>query len=233
MLRSLSHKLLWIVTLLSALLATACDPVDPDNPVPGPDPVPVPVTPVAVESVSISSTSVELTVGDAHQLTATVSPSNATYKNVSWSSSDQSVATVSQAGLVTAVSQGSTTIKAMADGKAASCAVTVKPATVPVTGITLDKTSITLLEGKSETIVATVTPDNATDKTIVWSSSDPAIASVDDGEVLAIAKGTATISAKAGDFTATCTVTVKKDGFESGDPEGFNNKNEQWERISF
>lgn len=87
-------------------------------------------------------------------------------------------------------------------------AVTVQPNTVAVTGITLDHTSMSLLEGETGTLVATVDPETATDKTVTWSSSDEAVATVADGVVTAVAAGTATITAKAGGLEATCTVTV-------------------------
>ena len=72
-------------------------------------------------------------------------------------------------------------------------------------------------------------PDNATNKTVIWSSSNASVASVDaNGTVTAVAEGSATITAKAGDKSATCTVTVKKNGMNAGDPEGFNNENGEW-----
>ena len=81
---------------------------------------------------------------------------------------------------------------------------------IVVTGITLDRTSVELTEGETTTLVATVAPDDATVKMVAWSTSDEAIATVDNGVVTAVAAGTATITAKAGDKKATCTVTVKE-----------------------
>ena len=96
----------------------------------------------------------------------------------------------------------------MAGEKAATCKVTVKP--VPVSGIVLEKTSVELLEGESITLNAIVSPDNATDKTVIWSSSDATIATVDNnGVVKAIKVGVVTITAMAGEETATCDITVK------------------------
>ena len=81
---------------------------------------------------------------------------------------------------------------------------------IVVTGITLDRTSVELTEGETTTLVATVAPDDATVKMVAWSTSDEAIATVDNGVVTAVAAGTATITAKAGDKEATCVVTVEK-----------------------
>ena len=80
---------------------------------------------------------------------------------------------------------------------------------ISVTGITLDKTTAELAEGETTTLVATVTPDNAADKTVTWTTSDASVATVTNGEVSAVKAGTATITAKAGDKSATCTITVK------------------------
>lgn len=80
--------------------------------------------------------------------------------------------------------------------------------TVAVESVTLNKTELTLEVGGEETLTATVTPDDATDKTVTWSSDNTAIATVENGKVTAIAAGNATITAKAGDKTDTCSVTV-------------------------
>ena len=165
---------------------------------------------IAVTSVSLDKTTLDLTEGDTETLTATVSPDNATDKTVSWSSSDASVATVDQAGKVAAVKAGTATITAKAGDKSATCAVTVKAKVVAVTSVSLDKTTLDLTEGDTETLTATVDPDNATDKTVSWSTSDSSVATVGDtGKVTAVKAGTATITAKAGDKSATCAVTVK------------------------
>jgi len=102
-----------------------------------------------------------------------------------------------------------------------------QPVVVPVSGITLDQTSLSLSVGESKTLTATVSPDNATDKTVNWSSSDPSVASVDaGGKVTAVKEGSATITAKSGGKTATCAVTVHlSEG--AGDTEGFENGEEE------
>ena len=103
------------------------------------------------------------------------------------------------------------------------------PQTVAVASVSLDLTSLELIEGESATITATVKPDNTTDKTVTWTSSDNSVATVDQsGRITAVAEGTAVITAKAGDKIATCTITVKKAGMPVDDPEGFNNENGEW-----
>ena len=164
---------------------------------------------VPVTSVALDKTSLDLTKGGTATLTATVAPDNATDKTVTWTTNDASVATVKD-GVVTAVGVGAASITATAGDKNASCAVVVKEAVIEVTSVTLDKTSLSLEEGQTETLAATVLPENATDKTVTWSSSDAAVATVADGVVTAVAEGTAVITAKAGDKTATCQVSVRK-----------------------
>ncbi len=181
---------------LAALFLAGCTPKEE------------PVSIVSVSSVALNQTSVTLTVGETASLTATVSPANASEKTVSWSSSNTSVATVNN-GTVTAVAVGSATITAKAGSKTATCTVTVKAKEVPVTGITLDPTSVSITVGGTAKLTATVSPADATDKTVTWSSSKESVATVENGTVTAVAVGTATITAKAGSKTATCTVTVK------------------------
>ena len=163
---------------------------------------------VRVESVSINQSSVELEIGKTLQLNATVSPSTATRKDITWTSSKSSVASVSSSGLVTAVSEGTTTITAAADGKKGECTVTVFKGFVAVSEVKLGKTEVTLYVCEEETLTASVLPDNATDKTITWTSSDKSIASVESGKVKAVKKGEATITAKAGDKTAEAKIVV-------------------------
>ena len=162
---------------------------------------------IAVSSITLNKSSLSLIKGQRETITATVKPENATDKSVTWTSSNASVASVDQNGTVTAVKSGNATITAKAGEKSATCAVTV---TTPVESITLDHTSITVEEGKTTTLVATVTPDDADNKTVSWSSSNTSVATVTSGKVTAKKEGTSTITAKAGNKSATCTVTVTK-----------------------
>ena len=180
---------------------------------------------IVVTSVTLDKTELALTVGDAAvQLKATVAPDNATDKTVTWSIDKTSVATVDATGKVTAVAEGTATITAKAGDKTATCKVTVKANVVAVTSVKLDKTELALTVGDAAVqLKATVAPDNATDKTVTWTSDKTSVATVDaTGKVTAVAEGEATITAKAGDKTATCKVTVKAaapaPGMNANDP---------------
>ncbi len=193
---------------------TARESVQTPDQVQTPD-VPTPEKPVT--KVTLNTTSLTLTAGESATLTATVTPGDATNKTIKWSSSNPNVAAVS-GGKVTAVSAGEAVITAEAGNQKATCKVNVKakepvkPPVVAVTKIVLNKTSMSLKVGASETLRATVTPANATDKTITWSSSNTKIATVDKtGKVKAASSGTARITAKTSNGkTAVCTVTVTK-----------------------
>ncbi len=164
-----------------------------------------------VTGVTLDKTSATLTEGDELTLTATVSPDNATNKNVSWTSDDSSVASVSD-GKITAHKAGKATITVKTEdgGKTAACEVTVEAKVYPVTGVTLDKTSATLTEGDELTLTATVSPDNATNKNVSWTSDDSSVASVSDGKITAHKAGKATITVETedGNMTANCDITV-------------------------
>lgn len=170
-----------------------------------------------VTGISLSETTVELKPGETHQLTATVLPQNASNAEVTWYSDKESVAKVSQSGLVSAVSTGEATIHVVTSdgGKMATCLVKVG---TPVKGITLSISSKTLYVGDpSLDISATLTPANATDKSLEWSSSDPEVASIAPGAALHAVikplkpgKTTITATTKDGGFTASCEVTVKR-----------------------
>ncbi|MBQ3660093.1 MAG: Ig-like domain-containing protein, partial [Bacteroidales bacterium] len=162
---------------------------------------------VEVTSVTIDRENLDLNKGESVQLTAVVKPDNARDKEVSWTSSNAGVAAVAQDGTVTAVGAGSATITAEASGKTDDCVVTV---TVPVQGISLDREKATIFEGDELFLTATVLPDDASDPSVSWNSSDTDVATVSEGTVKAAGIGTAVITAKAGDQAATCVVTVSK-----------------------
>lgn len=165
-----------------------------------------------VQSVGLNKTELALEVGKTGTLEAIVEPSDATNKNVTWSSSNSEVATVDN-GVVTAVSAGTAIITVTTEdgAKTATCKVTVNaPQTVPVTGVTLDKTSLDLKTGDNTTLTATVNPESATNKDVTWISDKPEIAAVEGGTVTAKAAGTAIIAVTTvdGGKIATCKVTV-------------------------
>lgn len=164
-------------------------------------------TQVEVSSVSLNTATIEMIEGENFTLVATVLPKNAEYDGVTWASSNTSVASVNS-GTVTAVKEGTATITASVGGKSATCSVKVSAKIVAVTSITLDKTTLSLAVGESATLTATVKPDDATDKTVVWSSSDESVVKVDNGKVTALTTGQARITAAVGNITASCDVTV-------------------------
>ena len=173
---------------------------------------------VNVTGISLNKTSATLASGKTLQLTATISPANATYQGVTFSSSDISLATVSANGLVTANSTGKTgtvTITATSEdgSKTASCKITIQP--VQVTKITLSQSSVSLKPAGTVTLTATVAPTNATNNGVKWSSSNKKVATVDkNGKVTAVAEGSVTITATAKDgsgVTAGCVITVGHD----------------------
>ena len=175
----------------------------------------VTVTPKAipVEEVSVDKAAVSIIEGESATVTVTITPPEATNKAVSFKSSDETVATVDAEGKVTGVKAGKATITVTTEdgGKTAICEVTVTSKEVKVTGVSLDQTSLTIAAGATGKLTATVEPTNATNQNVTWKSSNTAIATVSaTGEVIARAKGTATITVTTedGSKTAKCNVTV-------------------------
>lgn len=166
---------------------------------------------VNVASVSVSPTSLSMLEGEVKSLSVAVSPDNATNKNVIWSSSDASVASVDK-GTVTAIKAGSATIsaKSVDGGKTASCSVTVEAKYVPVSSISLDLSSAEIHVGESIMLTATVAPADATNAKVSWTSSDPSVAAVENGKVSALSTGTAeiTVTTDDGGKTASCKVSI-------------------------
>ena len=165
---------------------------------------------IPVSSVTISQPTAEMIVGETVKLSATISPSNATDKDVIWASSKQSVATIDRSGLVTAIAEGTSNITATAGGKTGTCLITVSKKIIEVSSIELNKTELSLIEEEEFTLVATVKPEDATDKSVTWTSSDSSVAAVENGKVTAIKEGTTSITAKAGNKSVSCVVSVSK-----------------------
>ena len=167
---------------------------------------------VGVSSVTVTPSRIEIIEGGSAALSASVSPEAASDRAVAWSSSDRSVVTVDKTGTVQGLKPGTATVTATAEGKSGTCAVTVKAKTVSVTEVTLDKTELTLAEGETETLTATVRPDNANNRKVTWSSDKTDVATVDGaGKVTAVKAGEAviTVTTEDGGKTASCKVTVK------------------------
>lgn len=167
---------------------------------------------IKVEKVELDKTSATPTVGDTVELTATVTPENATDKTVTWDSSDKTVATVEN-GKVTTLKMGTSKITAKAGDVEAVCEITVLEKgeeVVAVTGVELEA-SKSIKIGEDATLTAKISPENATNKAVTWKSDKEEIAKVDaTGKVTAVAPGTATITVTTDDGkkTAECKITV-------------------------
>ncbi len=174
---------------------------------------------IPVENIELNKTAIEIDIEETYQLTATITPEDATDKTVTWKSLDRSIATVSEDGLVTGISAGTTIIYAStSNGITLECQVTVRPGIIPVEGISLSNSELLMRAGYSTEIIAIVRPDNATDKTVTWKTDNPAIATFDANEDKAIisaqAVGTATITVTSNfdpKIQAHCVVTVEKE----------------------
>ncbi|OFR37212.1 hypothetical protein HMPREF2890_04035 [Porphyromonas sp. HMSC065F10] len=177
----------------------------------------LPKAPQAVPAAGIrlTKTSAELDEGETLELFYKLEPSDATTRGVEWASNNTDVATVDEKGLVTAVKAGTATITVSVKGQPeikATCTITVKSSTIAVTKLTLSQSSAEVSVGKTLTLTCTIEPTDATNKELIWSSSDETIATVDaQGVVTGIKAGTVTITvASKSDpsVKATCTVTV-------------------------
>ncbi|HNX16640.1 MAG TPA: Ig-like domain-containing protein [Bacilli bacterium] len=168
--------------------------------------------PISVTGVNLNTTSSEVNLGSTLELTATVSPSNATNKNVSWSSSNSNIASVDN-GTITPVQVGTAdiTVRTEDGNYSAVCHVTVTNNTIHVTSVSLSQNTLAIAKGSTANLTATVLPSNATNKNVSWSSDNTGVATVSNGTINALATGTATITATTidGSFTDSCSITVE------------------------
>ena len=160
-------------------------------------------------SLMLSAGTLELTEGRTATLTATVLPTSIPQSSIVWTSSNEEAAVV-DGGMVTARAAGAAIIRASVGGKTASCTVTVKAARVPVSSVTLDRSTLELSVDGTARLTATVRPENADDRTVVWQSSREDVATVSGGIVRGVAEGSTVISATAGGVKAECSVTVSQ-----------------------
>ena len=179
------------------------------------------LVPVALESITVSSVSgTSMLVGESLNLNAILAPSDTTQKELVWSSSDPAKATVSDKGVVNALAAGTVTITATSkvnDTISGSIELTIKNPSY-ISGVTLDKTTLSLVNGQSSKLTATVSSDGeGFVDGVTWSSDHPEIAKVDEnGNVTGVTSGSAVITATSkgldseeGHKTATCAVTVE------------------------
>ncbi|MBQ9184859.1 MAG: Ig-like domain-containing protein [Bacteroidales bacterium] len=202
-------KIFSIFAMASMALMTAisCGKEDDKNALPLPDENAEVIE--TLQGLEVSPRSTYMVIGDTYQLEAVFSPENVGELKVSWSSETPEIASVDANGTVTALAKGLARITATAEGKSATAIVNVLGERVPATGIVLNKTEVSTLVGRYSKIKASLEPENTTDKiAIEWSTSNAQIASVESGVVIALAMGEATITAKQGDITATCKVTI-------------------------
>lgn len=182
---------------------------------------PLPLPNSGEEAVELQGLEVEpktsyVTIGEKVQLTLTLSPENADVTGLAWTSSDEAVATVDANGLVNTLSKGIARITAKAGEHSVSAIVNVFAERVPATGIRVNKAEVNLLAGRATKVKATLLPDGSeegqaatTDKqNFVWTSSDESVATVTAGFVQAWKVGTATLTVKQGDLSATVAVHV-------------------------
>jgi len=203
-----------VLALATPMLLVGCN--GSSNTGGGDDPKPSEPTVIAVESITLNKSSISLDVGASEDLVATILPANATNKSITWSSTNTGVAIVDSNGKVVALTDGTAVIIAKSvqdENKTAFCTVIVGNATtISVEGVSLNKSTSTISVNETDTLIATVTPSNATNKAVTWSSSDASVASVDsNGKVTGIAAGSAniTVTTVDGGKTANCSVTVK------------------------
>ena len=164
-----------------------------------------------VGEITLDHKTAEIAPGDTLQLTATVTDADGTEltdADVEWSSSSSAVATVKD-GLVTAVDEGKAKITAKAGKLTAECTVTVMEDAIEITAIQLSQNTAQMRPGDTLTLQAKLSPANAPEYEISWTSSNPRVATVKKGVVTAVDAGTATITVSAGDKTAECAVTVQ------------------------
>lgn len=182
----------------------------------------VTVKPIAVTSIKVSKTTDTIAIGGVDVLSAAFTPTYATDTNVNWRSSNTNVVTVDSNGVITGISKGVAIVTAISEdgGKTSSCTVTVSPNSV--TSILLSSPSNTIpgaaipesvTAGYTFTLAPTITPDNATNQSVLWTTSNPNVATVSNGIVTGVKSGTAIITATTldGAHTAKCTVTVNSD----------------------
>lgn len=191
----MNRTIIALITGIVTLIATACEKQVAEEPE------------IIVNSISFDNASYEIELNESLQLSANVLPEEAIDKTLKWESSDENTVYVSRTGKITGLKLGEATITASHNEISGSCKVFVKAITVKE--IILSESEISISQGAKIQLTATAKPENADDKTIIWSSSDNSIVTVnEEGEVTAVKEGTAVVTAQCGNATADCNVTV-------------------------
>ncbi|MDO1511875.1 Ig-like domain-containing protein [Maribacter confluentis] len=169
--------------------------------------------PIRVTAVELTPETLNLIEGTTQQLNALVSPADADDISVTWSSDNNDIATVDSNGVVNAIQEGTATVTVTTnDGQFMDTTViSVERAQIPVTGISLSLETLTLIQGQAATLIATVAPQDADEKEVVWTTNNPQVATVDNnGKVTATGLGEAsvTVTTLDGGFTASTFITV-------------------------
>ena len=212
--RKLFHA---VPAILSLLLLFACRKAGDDT--------------VQVKSVSLIPSQTTLVIQESRQLRAVVKPANATEKTVEWSVDAPEVVSVSESGLITALSEGTATVSATAGGVGGVCLVRVireiKPV-IEVSSVSISPSPVTIVYGEQTTLSATVLPENATYPSVSWSSSDESVLTVDsNGVVKTVSAGTATVTAAASNGVKDeCEVTVQ--AFPAFNVQRYNRRTGTW-----
>ena len=168
---------------------------------------------VKVTAIDLNESAITIGVDESKKITASITPNDATNKGITWTSKDSSIATVNSNGVIVGKKEGTTTVTAKTKDGDYEARVNVTVKKISVTDISLNKTSLNLVEGNSSTLSATVLPKNAADRTVTWKSDNTSVATVDkNGKVTAVKEGTANIvvTSNDGNKKAECKVTVSK-----------------------
>ncbi len=170
---------------------------------------------IAVTGITLDKTNATVKVNSTIELKATITPSGATDKTITWTSSNKNIATVSSSGVVTGVKEGNATITAKSsNGKTATCAISVKPSTIKLKSIKITSNVTSIYVGGSVTLGVEYDPTNATNKAVTWTSSDKTVATVTSGGVVkAIANGSVKITATSkenSNIKASISLTVRE-----------------------
>ena len=171
---------------------------------------PIPKPNNTITSINFTQENISIKKGSKQKLVLVIKPSSLSTSKLTWASSDESIATVDSNGVVTGIKNGKVTITVTSsNGISSTCTVNVVDEAIKVNKIVLSPESLSLSAGTMEQLVAKIEPENATERELIWSSSDPSIATVDSsGRITGIKAGTVTITAKTLDGKTKANITI-------------------------